>query len=60
MADGGKRVFSVNGPAHPIFTEIVQKRSDVRFDILRNETADDAATPVLAGAHAYQTGSSSD
>ena len=27
MADGTKRVFSVNGPAHPIFTEIIGKRS---------------------------------
>jgi len=60
MADGTKRVFSVNGPAHPIFTEIVQKRPDVRFDILRNESADDEATPILAGAHAYQSGSARD
>jgi D-3-phosphoglycerate dehydrogenase / 2-oxoglutarate reductase len=60
MADGTKRVFSVNGPAHPIFTEIVNKRSDVRFDILKNESADDEVTPVLAGAHAYQTGSARD
>lgn len=60
MADGTKRVFSVNGPAHPIFTEIVRKRSDVRFDILKNDSADDEATPILAGAHAYQSGSARD
>ena len=60
MPDGSKRVFSVNGPAHPIFTEIVGKRADVRFDILRNDSPDDMATPVLAGAHAYQTGSARD
>jgi D-3-phosphoglycerate dehydrogenase len=60
MADGTKRVFSVNGPAHPIFTEIVKKRSDLRFDILNNDSADDEATPVLAGAHAYQAGSARD
>ncbi len=60
MADGTKRVFSVNGPAHKIFTEILQKRSDVRFDLLKNDTADDVATPVLAGAHAYQSGSARD
>jgi D-3-phosphoglycerate dehydrogenase len=60
MADGTKRVFSVNGPAHPIFTEIVKRRSDVRFDILNNDSADDEATPVLAGAHAYQAGSARD
>ncbi len=60
MADGTKRVFSVNGPAHPIFTDIVRKRSDVRFDILKNDSADDEATPILAGAHAYQSGSARD
>jgi D-3-phosphoglycerate dehydrogenase len=60
MADGSKRVFSVNGPAHPIFTDILKKRADIRFDILKNDSADDAATPVLAGAHAYQTGSARD
>ena len=60
MADGTKRVFSVNGPAHPLFTEILKKRPDVRFDLLKNDSADDAATPVLAGAHAYQTGSARD
>jgi D-3-phosphoglycerate dehydrogenase len=60
MADGTKRVFSVNGPAHPIFTDLVRKRPDVHYDILTNDSADDAATPVLAGAHAYQTGSARD
>ena len=60
MADGTKRVFSVNGPAHPIFTDIVRKRPDVRFDILKNDSADDDATPILAGAHAYQSGSARD
>jgi len=60
MADGTKRVFSVNGPAHPIFGEILQQRPDVRFDILSNDSPDDDATPVLAGAHAYQTGSARD
>jgi D-3-phosphoglycerate dehydrogenase len=50
----------VNGPAHPIFTDIVKKRADVRFDILKNDSADDEATPVLAGAHAYQAGSARD
>jgi D-3-phosphoglycerate dehydrogenase len=60
MADGTRRVFSVNGPAHPIFTEIVKQRADVRYDILNNDSADDEATPVLAGAHAYQAGSARD
>src|SRR6187455_3076508 len=47
MADGSKRVFFVNGPAHPIFTEIVEKRADIRLDRLKNDSADDVATPVL-------------
>ena len=58
MAD--KRVFFVNGPAHPIFTEIVEKRADIRLDKLRNDSPDDVATPILAAAHAYQTGSARD
>jgi D-3-phosphoglycerate dehydrogenase len=58
MADGKKRVFAVNGPAHPIFNEIIGKRADVRFDLLKNDSPDDAATPILAGAHAYQIGAS--
>jgi len=60
MADGTKRVFSVNGPAHPVFTEIIGKRGDIRFDLLKNDSPDDVATPILAGAHAYQSGSARD
>lgn len=60
MADGSKRVFFVNGPAHPIFTEIVEKRADIRLDKLKNDSPDDLATPVLAGAHGYQIGSARD
>ena len=60
MADGTKRVFTVNGPAHEIFTDILKKRSDIRFDTLKNDSDDDVATPILAGAHAYQTGSARD
>jgi D-3-phosphoglycerate dehydrogenase len=60
MADATRRVFSVNGPAHPIFIDLLQKRPDVRYDILKNDSPDDTATPVLAGAHAYQTGSARD
>ncbi len=60
MADGTKRVFFINGPAHGIFTEILQKRSDIRLDRLKNDSADDDATPILAGAHAYQIGSARD
>jgi D-3-phosphoglycerate dehydrogenase len=60
MAEGTKRVFSVNGPAHPLFTEIIGKRGDIRFDLLKNDSPDDVATPILAGAHAYQSGSARD
>src|SRR5882724_2670896 len=60
MADGTKRVFYVNGPAHEIFTEILEKRADIRLDKLKNDSDDDVATPILAGAHAYQTGSARD
>src|SRR3954467_2901328 len=60
MADGMKRVFFVNGPAHPIFTELLEKRSDIPGDKLTNDSHDDVATPVLAGAHAYQAGSARD
>ena len=35
-------------------------RKDVRLDRLENESPDDAAAPVLAGAHAYQIGASRD
>src|SRR3954452_14710194 len=60
MADGMKRVFFVKGAAHPIFTELLEKRSDIRLDKLENDSHDDVATPVLAGAHAYQAGSARD
>src|SRR5215470_7354584 len=33
MADGTKRVFTVNGPAHKIFNELLGQRPDVRYDI---------------------------
>jgi len=58
--NGAKRVFFVNGPAHPIFTELLAQRSDITLDGLRNDSADDAAAPILAGAHAYQIGASRD
>ena len=61
MADGTKRVFYVNRPrASDIFTEILGSAHDVRLDRLKNDSPDDAAAPVLAGAHAYQIGSARD
>jgi D-3-phosphoglycerate dehydrogenase len=59
MADV-KRVFYVKYLAHPIYTDILATRSDIRLDKLENDSADDVATPVLAGAHAYQIGSARD
>src|SRR5262249_11777300 len=60
MAEGLKRVFSVNRPPHPLFTEILTERAELKFDLRRNDSADDVAAPVLAGAHAYQSGSARD
>ena len=60
MADGSKRVFYVKYLAHDIYAEILASRSDIRLDKLENDSADDAAAPVLAGAHAYQIGSARD
>jgi D-3-phosphoglycerate dehydrogenase len=58
MVEGSKRVFYVNNVAHDIFIETLGKRTDVRLDKLTNESSDEAAAPVLAGAHVYQIGSS--
>src|SRR5947209_3000567 len=55
-----KRVFYVKYLAHSIYTDILRSRSDIKFDKLENESSDDVATPVLAGAHAYQIGSARD
>jgi D-3-phosphoglycerate dehydrogenase len=60
MADGSKRVFYVNHLAHNNFIEILGRRSDIRLDKLENDSADDVAAPILAGAHAFQIGSARD
>jgi len=60
MPDGTKRVFYVKYLAHDIYAEILGARKDVRLDKLENESADETAAPVLAGAHAYQIGASRD
>src|ERR1043165_8786189 len=59
MADV-KRVFYVKYLAHNNFIDILGKRSDIRLDKLENDSPDDVATPVLAGAHAFQIGSARD
>jgi D-3-phosphoglycerate dehydrogenase / 2-oxoglutarate reductase len=60
MSVNNKRVFYVKYLAHPIYTEILQKRPDVRLDRLENESPDQVATPILAAAHAYQIGAARD
>jgi D-3-phosphoglycerate dehydrogenase len=60
MSVNNKRVFYVKYLAHPIYTEILQARPDVRLDRLENDSADDIAAPILAAAHAYQIGAARD
>src|SRR5690242_8761191 len=59
MADV-KRVFYVKYLAHNNFIDILGKRSDIRLDKLENDSPDDVAAPILAGAHAFQIGSARD
>src|SRR4051812_25966288 len=60
MSVNSKRVFYVKYLAHPIYTEILQARPDVRLDRLENESADEVAAPIVAAAHAYQIGAARD
>jgi len=60
MSVNNKRVFYVKYLAHPIYTEILQARPDVRLDRLENETPDEVAAPIVAAAHAYQIGAARD
>jgi D-3-phosphoglycerate dehydrogenase / 2-oxoglutarate reductase len=60
MSVNNKRVFYVRYLAHPIYTEILQARPDVRLDRLENESPDEVAAPILAAAHAYQIGAARD
>ena len=60
MADGSKRVFYVKYLAHNNFIDILGRRGDIRLDKLENDSADDVAAPILAGAHAFQIGSARD
>jgi len=59
MADV-KRVFYVKYLAHNNFIDILGRRSDIQLDKLENDSADDVAAPILAGAHAFQIGSARD
>jgi D-3-phosphoglycerate dehydrogenase len=55
-----KRVFYVEYLAHPIFSDTLAARPDVRLDRLENDSPDSVAAPILAAAHAYQIGSARD
>jgi D-3-phosphoglycerate dehydrogenase len=60
MSANAKRVFFVQYLAHPIFSELLQARGNVRLDRLENDSARDIADPIVAGAHAYQVGAARD
>ncbi|MDU1695612.1 MAG: NAD(P)-dependent oxidoreductase, partial [Bradyrhizobium sp.] len=60
MAANSKRVFYVKYLAHPIFSERLAARPDVRLDRLDNDTPDPEAAPIMAAAHAYQIGAARD
>jgi D-3-phosphoglycerate dehydrogenase len=60
MSVNNKRVFYVKYLAHPIYTEILKARPDVRLDRLENESPDEVAAPILAAAHVYQIGAARD
>src|ERR1700759_404663 len=60
MSVNNKRVFYVKYLAHPIYTEILKARPDVRFDRLENESLESEFAPILSAAHAYQVGAARD
>src|SRR5215470_2252247 len=55
-----KRVFYVRYLAHPIYTDILKSRSDVRLDRLENDSPEDTFAPILSAAHVYQVGAARD
>jgi D-3-phosphoglycerate dehydrogenase len=60
MKENVKRVFYVRQVSHPCYLEIIAQRPEIRLDKLENDTADAAAEPIIAAAHAYQIGSARD
>jgi D-3-phosphoglycerate dehydrogenase / 2-oxoglutarate reductase len=55
-----KRLFLVKPHVPAGYLDIVGEREDVRLDRLEHDASPDLAAPVLAAAHAYQTGSTRD
>src|SRR3978361_1474256 len=60
MSVNSKRVFYVKYLAHPIYTEILQARPDVRLDRLPKKKTREVPAPIVAPAHAYQIGAARD
>src|SRR5580704_11525484 len=60
MTVNTKRVFYVKYLAHPVYTDIMAARPDVRLDRLENDSPDEVAAPVLSAAHVYQVGAARD
>src|SRR5260221_7916901 len=60
MKDNVKRVFYVRYVAHSCYLDIIAQRPEIRLDKLENETADEVARPIMAGAHPHQIGSARD
>ena len=55
-----KRVFLVKPHVPAGYLDIVGKREEIRLDRLEQDAHPNLAAPVLAAAHAYQTGSTRD
>jgi D-3-phosphoglycerate dehydrogenase len=60
MKENVKRVFYVRYLAHACYLDIIAQRPEIRIDKIEHETPEEAATPILAAAHAYQIGSARD
>jgi D-3-phosphoglycerate dehydrogenase len=60
LKDNVKRAFYVRYVAHPCHLEIIASRPEIRLDRIDNDTAPEAAEPIMAAAHAYQIGSARD
>src|SRR5690348_3311673 len=60
MTVNTKRVFYVKYLAHPVYTEILAARGDVRLDRLENDSPEELAAPILSAAHVYQVGAARD
>ena len=60
MTVNTRRVFCVKYLAHPIYTDILAARGDIRLDRLENDSPDEVAAPILSAAHVYQVGAARD